>query len=98
VDNANDFDDGKFTLRLDGVIHEGEIDPNAIYELVALIKDGGMFDLDGVKNGKIISSIFLAAKQEIKDNGGRGGSGGCNAAGFGYLALAVVPLVFRKKR
>jgi Synergist-CTERM protein sorting domain-containing protein len=100
VNNANDFGDGKFTLRLGGVIYEGEINPNATYELVVLIKDGGTFDLDGVKNGKIISSVFLAAKKGGSGGGGggSGGGGGCNVMGFGYLALAAVPLVFRKKR
>jgi hypothetical protein len=93
VNKATDFDDGTFTLLLDGKIFNGVIDPNKTYELVAFIKDGGIFDLDKIVNGKIISAIFLACEK-----GGKRGGGGCDA-GYGYLAFAllgVIPLVFRK--
>ncbi|MCL1875828.1 MAG: Ig-like domain-containing protein [Synergistaceae bacterium] len=92
VNDAAEYGDGKFTLLLDGDIFEGKINPNEVYELVVFIKDGGIFDLDGEENGKVISSIFLASVKK-----GGGGKGGCNA---GYLALAmfgIAPLVLRKK-
>ena len=93
VNNAAEYGDGKFTLLLDGEIYEGKIDPNGIYELVVFIKDGGIFDLDGIINGKVISSVFLASVKK----GGGDGSGGCNAY---YLALAlfgITPLILRKR-
>ena len=99
VDNAADFDDGKFTLLSGGVIYTGEIDPNGDYELVVFIKDGGEFDLEGdlssrIADGKIISSLFLASENN------RSGSGGCNT-GYGYLAFAilgVLPFILKKKK
>ena len=91
ADFEADFADGKFTIRFGGAIYSGEIDPNADYTLVAYIKDGGIFDLDGVVNGEILSSIFLASRK----TGGDGG--GCDAFGFGYLTFALVPFVLRRK-
>jgi Synergist-CTERM protein sorting domain-containing protein len=92
VGSLADYGDGKFTLLKDGVVFDGKIEPNAEYELVAFIKDGGKFDLDKIVNGKVISSLFLAAEK-----GGRKGGGGCNAYGFTFALLAVVPLVLRRK-
>ena len=84
TDNSAYFDNGMFTLMLGGVIYDEEIDPDVEYVLVAYIRDGGEFDLDGLPNGKIISSIFLAAEKDRK-----GGGGGCDA-GYGYLAFALL--------
>jgi hypothetical protein len=95
VDNEADFDDGKFTLLFGGVIFDGEIDPEGTYELTIYIRDGGEFDLDGIVNGKIISSLFIASE---KTGSGKKGGGGCNA-GYGYLAFAIlgaVPFVLKK--
>jgi Synergist-CTERM protein sorting domain-containing protein len=89
ADKTADFGDGKFTLLFENAIYNGEIRANEYYTIVAYIKDGGIFDLDGVANGKIISSIFLAKKKS--------GSGGCNAAGFGYITFALIPFALRKK-
>jgi hypothetical protein len=96
VNKAADFADGKFTLRLGGVIFNGEIDPDETYELVAFIKDGGEFDLDGLVNGKIVSSVFLASEKECIFDCFEG----CNA-GYGYLVLAMlgaVPIIFKKRK
>jgi hypothetical protein len=97
VNNAADFNDGKFTIRSGGVIFNGIIDPNEYYELVVFIKDGGEFDLDGLINGKIISSIFIASEKTSKDcileclNG-------CNA-GYGYLMFTLIGAIpYIKKR
>jgi hypothetical protein len=98
VNDADDYNDGKFTLKSGGVIFDGKIDPNEYYELVVFIQDGGEFDLDGIIDGKIISSIFLASEKTkdcIFDC-----FGGCNE-GFGYLALTLlgaVPLVIKKRK
>jgi hypothetical protein len=88
-----EFGNGKFTLLFEGAIYNGKIDPKGTYELVVFIKDGGIFDLDGLVNGKVISSIFLAS---VKKSGGDGGNGGCNAY-YGYLTLAFVPFVLRRR-
>jgi hypothetical protein len=93
VNNAGEFADAKFTLMLDGQIHEGDIDPNKVYEVVIFIKDGGEYDLDNQANGHIIGSVFFATER-------KGGSGGGCSAGSGFLALALlgaVPLVLRRK-
>jgi uncharacterized protein YjdB len=93
--DAAEFDDGKFTLLLGGAIFSGEIDPDEIYELSVFIKDGGIFDLDGLEDGSVIASIFIASEKT-----GGGGGGGCNA-GYVYLALAIfgaVPFILRKRR
>ncbi|MCL1875767.1 MAG: Ig-like domain-containing protein [Synergistaceae bacterium] len=93
VNDAAEYGNGKFTLLLGGVIYEGEIDPDEIYELLVFIKDGGIFDLDGVEDGKVISSIFLASEKK-----GGGGGGGCNA--YGYLALVLLgfaPFVLKSR-
>jgi hypothetical protein len=89
--DPNDFDDGIFTLLSGGAIYSGEIDPNADYELVVFIKDGGDFDLDGAADGEFISSIFLASEKT-----GKKGGGGCSA--YGYLAFAILAVPFLLKR
>lgn len=97
--NVSNFDNGKFTLKQGGVVFNGEIDPNADYELVVFIKDGGEFDLDGVANGKIICSIFLASEKKGKDCI-LDCLDGCNA-GFGCLALTLIgvaPFIFRRRK
>jgi uncharacterized protein YjdB len=94
IDNLSDSGNGKFTILLNGVVFDGEIDPDTDYELVAFIKDGGNFDLDRIVNGKVTSAIFIAAEKSGKRRGG-----GCNAD-FGYLAFALLgamPLVKRKR-
>ncbi|MCL2165379.1 MAG: Ig-like domain-containing protein, partial [Oscillospiraceae bacterium] len=90
TDNAADYDDGKFTLLSGGAIFSGEIDPNATYQLVAFIQDGGEFDLDGATNGEFIASVFIASEKT------GGGGGGCST--FGYLAFAILALPFLLKR
>ncbi|MCL2164862.1 MAG: Ig-like domain-containing protein [Oscillospiraceae bacterium] len=91
VNNAGDFRDGKFTLRQGGAIYTGEIDPNATYELLVFIKDGGDFDLDGYVNGSFIASVFLASEST------GGGGGGCSALGYLAFALLAVPFVLRRR-
>jgi hypothetical protein len=95
IDDLKDCDNGKFTILFNGVIFDGEIDPDANYTLVAYIKDGGIFDLDRIVNGKIVSTVFIAAEK----TGKKRRVGGCNAD-FGYLAFALLgamPLVQRRK-
>lgn len=99
--NPTNFDTGKFTLKKGGVVFTGEIDPDEDYQLVVFIKDGGEFDLDGIVNGKIICSIFIASeKKSTKDCCILDCFDGCNA-GFGYLALILMgaaPFIFVKRR
>ena len=92
TNNASDNSDGKFTLLAGGVVFTGEIDPDATYELAAFIKDGGKFDLDGLENGKLISSIFLASEKT-----GKSGGSGCSAYGYLAFALFAVPFVLKRK-
>ena len=95
VNDAGDYRDGKFTLRSGGAIYTGEIDPNATYELLVFIKDGGDFDLDGYVNGEYIASIFIASE---KTGGSGGGGGGCSTFGYLAFALLAVPFVVRKRQ
>jgi hypothetical protein len=92
VNDPLDFDDEKFTIMYGGLIYAGEINPNADYEIVAFIKDGGAFDLDGAINGKVLASIFLASESTK-------GGGGCSA-GFGFFAFALLaaPFILRNKK
>jgi hypothetical protein len=92
VNNESEFGDRKFTLFFNGRIFEGRIDPNATYELVVFIKDGGIFDLDGIPNGEVICSIFIAS-----ENKGHKGGGGCNA-GAGLIGLALLTQFITRKR
>jgi hypothetical protein len=91
VNDPADYNDEKFTLLFGGSIYSGEIDPNANYQLVVFIKDGGTFDLDGAVNGEVIASIFFASEKT-----GGGGGGGCST--FGYLAFAILAVPFLLKR
>ena len=94
VNSELDYGDGKFTVLYNGLIYEGELKRGENYELLVFIKDGGEFDLDGLVNGSVLASIFLARE-------GSGRSDGCNAGyGFGGIALMLallVPLVISKK-
>ncbi|MCL1874935.1 MAG: Ig-like domain-containing protein [Synergistaceae bacterium] len=90
--DSNKFEEKTFTLLLGGVIYTGKIDPNATYELVVFIRDGGEFDLTGKANGEVVAQVFFAA-----DGSSSGGGGGCNA-GFLALMMLAVPFVLRRKQ
>ena len=91
TNNPADYGNGKFTLLLGGAVFNGEIDPNATYQLVAFIQDGGEFDLDGSANGEFISSVFVASEKK------GGGGGGCSAYGYLALAMLAIPFVLKRK-
>ena len=81
--------DGEFTLLFGGAVFDGEIVSGDEYELLVFIKDGGIFDLDGLADGEIIASLYFAS--EKTGDGGKGG--GCNAASYGHLAFAILTLL-----
>jgi Synergist-CTERM protein sorting domain-containing protein len=91
ITNLANADDGTFMLLSGGAVFTGPIDPNATYELVVFIKDGGLFDLDGAADGKALFSLFFADEK-------KGGGGGCNAYGFAFALLAAIPFVLRRKK
>jgi hypothetical protein len=94
VNAPADFDDMTFTIMRNGVIYDGEINPNDEYDVVVFIKDGGVFDLDGIANGEILSAVFFASERTRK-----GSSGGCATYGyFAFILLGVVPFVLRKRQ
>ena len=102
VDRESDFGERKFMIYFRGEILRGQIDPNGQYELVMYIKDGGELDLDGIINGEVMYSIFIA--EVIKSGISSGGSnpnddegGGCNST-VGYVFALPVILLFLKKR
>jgi Synergist-CTERM protein sorting domain-containing protein len=86
-------EDGEFTILFEGEVFDGEIISDNDYELLVFMRDGGMFDLDGEVNGELKASIFFSS--EITDDEKR--REGCNA-GYGILALALIPLVTRKRQ
>jgi uncharacterized protein YjdB len=92
VNSESEFDDKKFTIFFNGKIFDGRINPNATYELVVFIKDGGIFDLDGLPNGEVICSLFIASEKR-----GHRGGGGCNA-GVGLIGLALLTQFISRKR
>jgi Synergist-CTERM protein sorting domain-containing protein len=91
VSNPADFDDGTFTLRQGGTVFSGEINKAATYELVIFVMDGGMFDLDGFVNGKVIASVFIASER-------KGGGGGCSVGYIAFALLMLIPFVVRRRR
>ena len=81
----------------------GVIDPYHMYRLVYFIEDGSPYDIDGHTNGHVtgLMSIYTTLKApeipeeptsgDVTQHSG-GGGGGCNAAGYGALALiALIP-------
>ena len=91
VNRESEFGDAKFTLLLNDRIFDGKINPDGVYELVVFIKDGGVFDLDGLENGEVICSLFIASEK----NDHKGG-GGCNAGVFGGL-VGLLLLALKKQ-
>jgi hypothetical protein len=87
VKNSSDYDEKKFTIQYNGAIYLGEINPDENYELLVFIKDGGEFDLDGLVNGEVLASIFLASGRTVSSS-----SGGCSAAIYGYFAFALLAI------
>ena len=65
--------------------------------LALAIKDGGMFDLDGMRNGLLVDPAFVVAgerKNAPDPSGGEGGGGGgCATQGFApALLILLTPL------
>jgi uncharacterized protein YjdB len=94
VNSESQYAANKFTLLLGGVVFNGEIDPNEVYDLVVFIEDGGKFDLDNKVNGRIVSEIFFATEKSKTGGGG----GGCSAYGYLAFALLAVPFIFKKRK
>ena len=89
-----DFTDQHVTILKSGDVYADAIVSTDSYTLCAFVKDGGRFDLDGEKNGKVVDPIAIVETKEKSRNS----SGGCNA-GFAVLALlALAPTVLAKKK
>ena len=107
-----DYGDKKYTvLDLGGKAVTGSISNEASYSLVVFVTDGGAFDLDGQKDGKVIDPIAFIKEsastpsptptpEPAPAQSGGSSSGGCSA-GVGLLsllALAALPFAARKKK
>ena len=103
VSNLGEIRSGTFILmdRWKRMV-SGVIDPYHMYRLVYFIGDGSPYDIDGHTNGHVtgLMSIYTTLKApeipeeptsgDVVQHGG--GGGGCNAAGYGALALlALIP-------
>ena len=103
VSNLGEIRSGTFILmdRWNRMV-SGVIDPYHMYRLVYFIEDGSPYDIDGHTNGHVtgLMSIYTTLKApeipeeptsgDVVQHGG--GGGGCNAAGYGALALiALIP-------
>lgn len=96
---STDFVDKAFALQTSAdVIMSSDyaIEAAEAYKLVLFVKDGGSFDLDGKANGAVVDPAAIVKTTAPTPSGGS--SSGCNA-GFAALALlALVPVIYRRKK
>ena len=109
VGSEADYGDGSFTLLSKGseAPYTGYINPNASYDLVIFIRDGGKFDLDKITNGFVVDPLAIIyetkskgdeKKQPDKRSQTEGGGGGCSAGFSSFvLLLSIVPFAKKKK-
>ncbi|MEG1799268.1 MAG: Synerg-CTERM sorting domain-containing protein [Synergistaceae bacterium] len=72
------------------------IDPMQTYEINVAVQDNSAYDLNS-ELGKVVDPIAASVKTSTADPS-KGSSSGCNA-GFAALALlAVVPVIYRRKK
>ncbi|MCL1875979.1 MAG: putative Ig domain-containing protein [Synergistaceae bacterium] len=109
----DDYDDGRFTLLEKGseTPYSGNINPDAEYDLMIFIKDGGRFDLDKTTDGFVIDPtaiVNVVHGSEIRLSEGSASertkasektSGGCNAGyvSFSFVLLGTALISIRKK-
>ncbi len=73
------------------------IDPMQTYEVNVAVRDNSVYDLNN-ELGKVVDPIAASVKTQTSDPSKGSSSSGCNA-GFAALALlAIVPVIYRKKK
>jgi hypothetical protein len=95
---ADAYGDKKFTVWKDGVIYDGEIEPEGDYTFVLFVADNGGFDIDDSPWSVLDPAEILRKPANFSPatttTSPSGGGGGCAALGFpGLLALAAIPLI-----
>lgn len=73
------------------------IDPMQTYEVNVAVRDNSVYDLNN-ELGRVVDPIAVSVKTQTSDPSKGSSSSGCNA-GFAALALlAIVPVIYRKKK
>lgn len=77
-------------------IYSGDIKSSDVYKVTLYIKDGGSFDLDTTAGQVTDPAVIVgttAAPTPTKNS-----SNGCNAGFAALVLLAIVPVIYRKKK